>query len=200
MIRVPRLWPNATIVCLGTGPSLAAEDVNACRDRARVIAVKDAIDMAPWADALYACGADQSRWWERRGDELACFDGMRFTLDPAAERWARVLRNTGVSGLERDPSGLKTGKNSGAQAINLAVHLGAAKIVLLGYDMTAAADGRAHFFGAHPHGLTPPFVDFRPWFEPIAEALRSLGIAIVNASRRTSLTCFPRQSLLEALA
>ena len=35
------------------------------------------------------------------------------------------LRNTGVDGLETEPTGLKTYQNSGGAAINLAVHLGA---------------------------------------------------------------------------
>ncbi len=200
MTIVPRLWPNATVVCIGTGPSLCQADVDQCRGAARVIAIKNAIDLAPWADALYGCGLDRGQWWARHGDRLAAFGGMRFTLDPAAEKWARVLRQTGPRGIERDPSGLRTGKNSGAQAINLAVHLGAAKVVLIGYDMAPGADGRDHFFGSHPHGQPPPFVDLRPMFEAIADDLRALGVAIVNASRQTALACFPRAALHEALA
>lgn len=199
-VSVPRAWPGATVVCLGSGPSLTAEDVQACRGRARVIAIKDTIRLAPWADALYSCGGDAGKWWERNGPSLADFTGLRYSLDPAAAPWAQVLKVTGFTELETEPTGLRTGKNSGYQAINLAVLLGAAKIILLGYDMRPDAQGRDHFFGQHWHGGRPPFAAFRELFDTLVEPLRRLGIQIVNATRDTALTAFPQQSLEEALA
>ncbi|HEX8030285.1 MAG TPA: hypothetical protein VF491_17545 [Vicinamibacterales bacterium] len=197
---VPRVWPGETVVCLGTGPSLTHEDVEYCRGRARVIAVKHAIEWAPWADAIYSCGMDAGKWWQRHGDALAWFDGLRYTLDPSAAKWAQVLRNTGFTGLETSPDGLRTGKNSGYQCIGLAKHLGAAKIVLLGYDMQPSSDGRDHFFGTHWHGARPPFAAFIDLFETLVAPLRELGIQIINASRETALTAFARMSIQEALA
>lgn len=188
------------MVCLGTGPSLTQEDVDACRGRAKVIAIKHAIDLAPWADALYASGSDRSEWWQRHGDRLAAFNGLRYTLDPEGRAWATVLRNDGITGLSADPGGLKHGRNSGYAAINLAAHLGAARIVLLGYDMDSDNTGRAHYFGAHWHGRTPPFPTFIEMFTTIVEPLQALGIAVLNASRRSALTVFPRVSLDEALS
>ena len=138
---VPRSFPGETIVCLGSGPSLTADDVAYCRGRARVIAVKDAITMAPWADVLYACGLDVSGWWRHMGPRLTDFAGLRYTLDRAAASWAQVLELTGETGIETTPTGLRSGYNSGAQAINLAVHLGARTIVLLGYDCQKSPHG-----------------------------------------------------------
>lgn len=198
---VPRLWLGSTIVCIGAGPSLTLHDVDVCRGRARVIAVKDAIRLAPWADVLYGAGADVGRWWARNGEGLASFAGLRFTLDPAASRWATVLRQTGFTGLESDPSGLRTGKNSGYQAINLAVHLGAAKIVLLGFDMQPDAKGQDHWFGAHPYHTAPiPYRDFRELFPTIVEPLKAVGVEVLNATPGSALDCFQRVSLEEALA
>lgn len=199
-MSVPRLWPASTIVCLGTGPSLTQADIDACRGRARVIAIKDAIQFAPWADVLYSCGGDGGRWWHRHGDALAWFTGLRYTLDPKAAQWATVLKNTGFDGIETDPSGLRIGKNSGYQAIGLAVHLGAKRIVLLGYDMMPGPDDKDHFFGQHHHGVRVPFAHFRPFFESMIEPLRALGIQVLNATRRTALECFPCMSIEQALA
>ncbi len=196
---VPRLWPGATIVCLATGPSLNAEDVNFCRDRAKVIAIKDAIRLAPWADVLYACGADNSQWWPRHGDSLKAFAGLRYTLDPKADKWATALRNTGETGIEPDPTGLRTGRHSGAQTINLAVHLGAVRIVLLGYDLQPGPDGKDHFFGAHPSRRRPPYDVFLRSFPSLLAPLAALGITLVNATRVSALTGVPRMSLAEAL-
>jgi hypothetical protein len=194
------LFEGETIVCIGSGPSLTREDVDYCRGRARVIAIKHAYEWAPWADAVYSCGSDAGKWWQRNGDAMVEYAGLRYTLDPAAAKWAQVLRNTGFTGLETSPDGLRTGKNSGFQSIGLAVHLGAAKIVLLGFDMSADAKGREHFFGPHWHGQPVPLAAFRDLFGTLAEPLAQMGIAIINASRETALTCFKRASLEEALA
>jgi hypothetical protein len=196
---VERLWPGSTVVCLGSGPSLTREDVEYCRGRARVIAVKDAIQYAPWADALYACGSDGSQWWPRNGPKLAAFEGLKFTLDPAAAPWAHVLKNTGYNGLETDPHGLRTGKNSGYQGIGLAVHLGAIRILLLGYDMQVDGQDRDHFFGQHWHGKRVHLLAFREMFDTLVEPLQAAGVEILNCSRATALRCFPQITIQEAL-
>lgn len=191
---VPRLWPNSTIVCLGNGPSLTPEDVEFCRGKARVIAINDTYRLAPWADVLY--GADSS-WWKKHGG-VPTFTGLKYTLQTPAAKWpgVKVLANTGEGGLERDPRGLRTGRNGGYQAINLAVHLGAHRIVLLGYDMGAAKDGRQRWFA---HGGQPrsPYHTFLALFPAIVKPLAELQIEVINCSRATALKIFPRQSLTD---
>jgi len=189
---VPREFPGETIACLGTGPSLCAADVDSLRGVARVIAINDAYLLAPWADILYA--ADE-RWW-RWHSGAPHFGGTRYGIEPQRLTWPglRVLRNTGRTGLEQQPDGLRTGSTSGYQAINLAVHLGAARIVLLGYDL----QGR-HFFGEHPNKTVPPFAAARHAFESLVAPLAALGVPVINASRDTTLTAFPRATLAAAL-
>lgn len=190
---VPKLWPGCTVVCLGTGPSLTADDVAAVQGKARVIAVNDAYKLAPWADVLYAADA---KWWGwHKG--VPGFTGLKFALQPGALRWpgVQMLRRGSLDGLDLDPHVVRTGFNSGYQAINVAVHLGAAKIVLLGYDMRGG-----HFFGKHPDRTGPPFALCLKKFDTLVAPLASLGITIVNATRDTALTAFPRLPLEEALA
>jgi hypothetical protein len=200
---VPRNWAGATVVCIATGPSLLQSDVDACQGHP-VVAIKDAITMAPWADVLYSCGQDRSKWWQRMRSHPAVesFKGHRFTLDPLVARQgvATLLKNSGESGIDTDPGSLRTGRNSGYQAINIAVHMGAAKIVLLGYDMKADVDGRDHFFGAHPTGNRPPYDEFLRWWPTIVEPLQAQGVTVVNATRSTALDIFPKVSLSEALS
>lgn len=186
---------STTFVCLAGGPSLTQADVDVCRGRARVIAIKDAIRLAPWADVLYACDA---KWWKHYGDALQ-FPGQRFTLDHFASQWAEVLRNTGDTGLELAPGGIRTGKNSGYQAINLAVHLGARRIILLGYDMQPAG-ARDHWFGEHPWKTRPPYALFLQLFPSIVEPLKAIGVEVLNASRVSALSCFPRVAIEDALS
>lgn len=197
---VEKIWLGETVVILGGGSSLTREDVDFCRGKARVIAIKEAVQLAPWADALYA--ADYKYWSFYKG--VPEFRGLKFAIEqtetPPIE-WpdVQVLRNTGEHGLELDPSGLRTGFNSGYQALNLAVHLGAARIVLLGFDCWRGPTGEQNWFGAHPNHTQSPYPIFLQAFATIAEPLAEAGVDVVNASRFTVLTSFPRVPLEEAL-
>ncbi len=200
---VARLWPGETVCLLGSGPSLTQADVDACRG-ARVMAIKDTHRLAPWADALYS--ADE-RWWAHYGADLR-FTGHRFALVSPEDRHivaveranAHRLAIGGKDGLALDPSKLTTGQHSGYSAINLAVHLGAKRIVLLGYDMQKASDGREHYFGSHPYQKKQMPFQWLGVYETLVEPLLVLGVTVINATRETALTVFPKRSLAEALA
>lgn len=203
--RVPKLWPGETFVVIGGGTVTQAE-VDAVRGHARVIAINDAYRLAPWAECLYAADVD---WW-RAHEGVPTFEGAKYAIAHPTDRCVfpadvKVLRNTGGKGLETDPSGLRMGyprSNSGYQAIQLAVHLGAARIVLLGYDMQPLADGRSHWFGDHPDSCkkNSPYPEFRESFAHLVAPLKSAGVEVINASTHTALKAFPIASLNEALA
>ncbi|RMD64399.1 MAG: hypothetical protein D6826_02525, partial [Alphaproteobacteria bacterium] len=201
---VPRRWPGATIVCAASGPSLAAPQLARVRGRWPVIVVNDSWRLAPWADVLYA--ADW-RWW-RKHTGVPAFRGLKVTIangHGAPLPWPeiKVLENTGIEGFERAPGGLRTGRNGGYQAINLAVHLGAARVVLLGYDMKPSADGRTHWFGDHEEWPTRPAIYrdvFLPHFDGLARALDEAGIAVVNCTPDSALDVFAKAPLAAVLA
>ena len=194
---VPCVWPGSTIVCLGGGPSLTAADVEACRGQARVIAINDAYRQAPWADVLYACDA---QWWTwHKG--VPSFTGLKYSLTlPTTNAWGvQILRNDGPHGLATKPDSLRTGSNGGYQAINLAVHLGAARILLLGYDM-ARTGGKTHWFGEHPkRSAPPPFGKMLQAFPTLVAPLAARGVEVFNCTPTTALKTFPRRALHECL-
>lgn len=198
---VPRLYPGGTLVCIGSGPSLTRDDVDYARDRATaLVAVNDAYRLAPTAAALMASDA---AWWVAR-EGVPNFVGLRFCLErvPARIPGVSILRNTGIEGLETDPTGLRTGRNSGAAAINLAIHLGASRILLLGYDMQAPhGERRSHFFGAHSFPLrgNSDYTMFRRFFEYMVEPLKALNVDVINCSRETALSTFSRMPLRDVL-
>lgn len=203
-VVVPRLWPSETVVILGGGSSLTAEDVNFCRGKARVIAIKEAHQLAPWADVLYAADA---KWW-RHFQGAPRFAGLKYAIeqDPGQpptdwSQWpdVQVLRNTGTEGLETDPSGLRTGYNSGYQAVNLAYHLaGPGRYVLLGFDMWTGPSGEQNWFGDSPLHSKSPYPIFLHAFQTLEQPLKAAGVAVVNASRFTVMNSFPRVALDEA--
>jgi hypothetical protein len=198
-LPVPTVCPGGTVVCLGGGPSLHLDDVNACRGKSTVIVVNDAWRLAPWAYALIASDA---AWWNHYKG-VPEFMGLKFCLEPSAAKWpgVQILRNTGAEGIETDPTGVRSGRNTGAAALNLAVHFGATRVILLGYDMEAASEAKSHWFGAHPRGLrgASPYALFRQMFKTMVAPLTAAGVQVVNCSRSTALTCFPRMPLVEAL-
>jgi hypothetical protein len=189
---VPRAFPGATIACLGTGPSLCRNDVDALiAANVRMIAINDAYRMAPESDVLFAADA---KWWKAHSG-APTFHGAKYTVDRPAYIDVSRLKNAGLGKFSYDPDGVGTGYSSGYCAINVAAHLGASRIVLLGYDMSGQ-----HFFGEHPDKTVPPFALAIPMFDRMIAPLSTLGIDIVNASRTTKITAFPRGTLADVLA
>lgn len=195
--RVPRLFPGGTILCVASGPSLTRQDVEYCRGKVdAAVVVNTSYQLVPWADALYAADA---QWWNwHKG--VPAFEGARYSVSTEAAKWGvEILRNTGKQGLELSPDGLKTGQNSGYQAINLAVHFGASRIVLLGYDMQPSGK-RHHWHPDHPNSVQPPaYLAFRDSFTTLVKPLAELGIEVINCTRSTALKCFPCRPLERVL-
>lgn len=202
MTSAERIWPNSTVVCVAPGPSLTPADVDYVRGKARVIAINDAVLLCPWADVLYS--SDRA-WWEQFSKTKQAFGGLRYSVGSQPDKanpYARhpeiqVLTNTGETGLELQPTGLKTGRNSGYSAINLAVHFGAKQIVLLGYNM-GRLDGRTHYcnVGYRPNS---PYPQFRELFKTIVKPLRELGTEVINCTPDTCLDVFPITALREVV-
>ena len=157
--------------------------------------------LAPWADCLYACDL---RWWAKRSPSDAQFPGLRLTQDAAAaaRHGAIYVRSETGVGLCREPMVVNQGLNSGYQALNLAYHLGASRVLLLGYDMQVQPD-RSHFFGDYPVGsglqVPSPYRDFVARFGPLARDLAAAGVEVVNCSTNTALECFRRGSIFTEL-
>jgi hypothetical protein len=206
-------WPGATVVCIASGPTLSKADCERVRSwrsaaasgpERRVIVINTSFRLAPFADVLYAC---DSRWWRSYLEEARATCG-------AIEFWTqsegvtpveqgagvRVVNSLRGPGLSKKKGVIHQGGNSGYQAVGLAHQAGAAKIVLLGYDMHDR--GGAHWHGPHPSGLAARS-NFRRWihdFKQLAADLESAGVEVFNASSTSDLDCFPKASLEEALA
>lgn len=174
-----------TLICIASGPSLTARDCRlAIASGHPVIAVNSSVGLVPDCQHLFAadCG-----WWDKH-------HGM---LTTTAKRWTvsgRAARRYELN-LFTPPDGNTF--NSGQRAVQLAVHLGATRVILLGYDCSLA--GGIHWHGEHPDALkNPDSESVQRWqgeFQRLADGLRS--VSIINCSRQTALTCF-QISTLEA--
>lgn len=221
--KVSRAWEGATVICIASGPSLNQEQVESARlaqaRGAHVIAINDNYLIAPWADVLYFA---DNRWWqwhnagvekrwawvsfskEQVRKAFLAFDGQKVSIENAGQRLPDnvdvfVLKNFGPEGLSENPAGLRTGSNSGYQAMNLAVLAGAKRIVLLGYDMRFH-NGKSHSHNGHQYPmLEQSYTQYGLKFNTALGQLRQQGVAVLNATPGSALAAFPHASLEQAL-
>lgn len=180
------IWEGRTVICIASGPSLTAEDCELVHASGHpVVVTNTTFRMCPWADVLF--GFD-SKWWKLYREEVTQFRGEKLSASRLSEKYGARTLMLGY-------------RNSGACAVALAMSRGAARIVLLAYDLMFW-DGRRHWHGDHPAPLenASTIVDWARQFGMLAKSARRRGVEIVNASRRTRLTCFPIVSLEAALA
>ncbi|HOW94937.1 MAG TPA: hypothetical protein PLF91_10655, partial [Mycolicibacterium fallax] len=204
-------WKGETAVILASGPSMTREQAEAVRGKCRAIAVNNqGIDtdcdgvrvpaLAPWADVLYAADA---KWWRHYHDRSLKFAGRKVTIRDTLP-WPEVysLKQSSEHAIfDPRPTHLVSGGNSGYQALHLAVHLGATRIVLLGFDMKNGRLGRRHWFGNHP-GKLDSRGNFTGWlraFDKLAGVLKQMNIEVVNCTPDTALRAFRRAPLSEVI-
>jgi hypothetical protein len=184
-------WKGRTVVCIASGPSLTAEDCELVHRAGHpAIVTNTTFRLCPWADVLF--GFDIVWWRTYRSEVEATFRGIRVTCSSQG-------RSVGVFSTENLPGFWHFG-NSGTAAISLAVFGGASRIVLLGYDCQAS-NGRTHWHGDHPEGLSNAR-SLHTWpakFLLLAQYAKRKNVPVLNASRETRLTCFPRVRLEDAL-
>lgn len=172
-----------TCVVLATGASLTPEQVANVKtahveQRCKAVAVSNAYQLAPWADAMVA---NDMKWWKQHPDAMQ-FAGRRFC-------------GSDLKGTERLPPApmFPTGSNSGLQGMRVALMLGATRIILIGLDMKGT-----HYFGKHPSGLknsTPAdfqrmLLQFKRW---------NSEAEVINCSPGSALTCFKTANLVDVL-
>lgn len=197
----PKLWEGETVIIVATGHSVTQHDVDYCRGKARVLVINTAIQLAPWADACYF--ADQ-RWGDAHIDKLKAFGGLKVSIQNAApilekDPTIKIMRNnTDKPGLCMEPDGLNTGRNSGYQGINLAVHLGVKRIVLMGFDLNVRPDKRWFFGASYGWSNSGPQIyenSFLPRFLTLASPIADLGIEVINCSMGSSLDCWEKREI-----
>lgn len=176
-------WARHTVAVIASGPSLTAEDCSAV-ERAWIptIAVNHSWRLARFCDVIYAGDAC---WWEHYGGEITI----------PAERWTHnpnVAKALGINANGKGQSVL----NSGYRAIELAISFGAARVLLLGFDCSVRAG--THWHGKHDKTKNPDARRCAEWLAHFGRLDRQ-GAEVINCSRETALTCFPRMSLEEAL-
>lgn len=196
--NVPRLW-NGTVFVLGGGPSLKEMDLSSIHDQP-VIGVNDAFKLGHWVDVIWF---GDSRWYNWNKYYLNYHPGIVFGCPPTSKIFPKVIqvdRKEGF-GLTSVRHQVVWNKSSGASAINLALHLGAKRVVLLGFDMKVV-DGQHNWHNNHKHFPNTNIYEkrFLPPFEKIASDAKGLKLEILNATPGSALTLFPMVNLADVIS
>lgn len=196
-------WAGEQCIIVASGPSAKDCDLESVKGRARVIAINNSHQLAPWADVLYAC---DFLWWEKYHG-VRDFKGLKISQDvklaQKGQGWGvkliRVVRAKDVLLFEKYGT-IGWGGNSGFHCLNLAAQFGVKRIVLVGYDMRC--DQGLHWHGPHPSGLNNPTAsNIARWCRAVdgaAETLTKMGIEVVNCSPTSALKNYPKMNLGEA--
>lgn len=187
-------WRGQTVLIAASGPSQRKEDLQAARGRCKVVVINDTYKLAPWADVLYACDL---LWWQKKGADG--FAGLK-VIGKGEFPGTHTMGVEIVSHMLWHGRAVGGGGNSGFQALNMAVLWGAKRVILTGYDYQ---DPGNHWFGKHPPGMSQANAGaVSGWLSCMtqeAPKLMKRGVKVINCTRQTALTCFPRMRLQEAL-
>lgn len=196
----PTMWAGKTVVILASGPSMSPQVVDAVvASGAATIAINDTAKLHPTVDLLYAADA---RWWNFNCDWALKHSGIKVTASSSVPfPIVKYLQPTGKVGYDPTPGKIRTGLNSGYQAVHVAMQAGAKKILLCGMDHTVLHG--THWHGDHPRGFSNPNESLcHTWttsFRTLAQAAAVRGITIYNCSPISTIDCVPKLSLEEAL-
>jgi len=206
--RIEPEWQGQAAFIVGGGTSVRNQNLNLLRGR-RVIAVNSSYEAVPWADILYF--ADKRWMFEHmKRPAFRAFPGRKVTCsnwagcDSNFLRLRRVVPNFDPKfakvgpGIALDPCAVVSNRTSLQGAMNIAVHLGANPLVLLGADMRRADDGGTHHHKPHIWNNKPGNESWVPQLEQLAltvAPLQERGIEVINTSPISLLPWWPKESL-----
>ncbi|MFP4018064.1 MAG: class I SAM-dependent methyltransferase [Bacteroidales bacterium] len=223
---VPRMWQNRDVYIIGGGSSVplqfgVPEDIirkvekgelpvsvyspymKAIHDKP-VIGVNMAFKLGDWIDI---CFFGDKSFYDKNGieKELEEFKGLKvgghrfYNSDAMKEKGIHcLLRSKKRYGISDTPDTICWNGNSGAAAISIAVHAGAKRIILIGFDMYVSKT-HSHWHNLYGKSKTPPFKNHMKGFSQIAQDAEKIGVEIYNVSLHSSIPHFPKVKIDDIL-
>jgi hypothetical protein len=196
---VNQIFKNKDVFIVGGGSSLSGFNFNLLKDKC-VIAINRSFLHVPFAQVLYFSDYRFYMWATGKigGDKELIdgymkYNGLIYSIAPKIkDPKVKLLRNTGKTGFDTTNGNLKHGGNSGYAAINLAYHLGAKRIILMGYDMKII-NGKFHFHKGYLSKQNQNI--YKRFIEPykyIADIADQLNLRIFNTSMNSDLSYFKK--------
>jgi len=202
----PILWPNSVIFIVGGGPSIPDYDLNLIRGKYPTIGCNLAFLDFTWIDVIYFGDCKVHTWvsgkskYRRQFDE---YQGLKVSSCPDTRDDPRIKTLFRVhKGIVKDRRSIGWNQNTGLSAINLAVHFGARKVILLGFDMKLSKDGRMNYHDYHLAKVNHPVDTLKKhinYSKFVAADVEKLGIEVINATPGSALPHWPIKHFEEVL-
>lgn len=132
---IPELWKGETVFVVGGGPSLLDFDFERLKGQ-RIVGVNLAFTKMPF---MQFCFFADNRFWGWHELELRKFQhhivSTAKNLKVDHPNFHLISRNHDHTKWFSTEPGTVIGRDSGCQAINFTYHLGAQRIILLGFDL-----------------------------------------------------------------
>ena len=227
---VPKIWDGGDVWIIGGGPSIPKQfdvpdtiiqEVLAGTSspsvyspymesihNKHIIGVNAAYLLGDWIDIVFF---GDSGFFLQHKNQLAAFPGIKVSPCNKTEHvtWVRhtPFDNRHSKGISSNPSLVSWNGNSGAAAISTAVHTGAKRIILLGFDMCLGEYNNQHWHDAYNRGpaVTQKRLRRLPWyrhtkgFAIIKTDAEQMGVEIINASPNSAIQEFRKATVKELL-
>jgi hypothetical protein len=162
-----------------------------------VIGINGAFKLGLWVDV---CFFGDNSWYLANRKELARWPNLKVSCAPwfstrrgKDQEGVKFLpKSTQKTGVSMDSGKLVWGCHSGAAALNLAVLMGCKRIYLIGFDMKISRDGRSHWHYEYKTACKrPPFKRHLAIYPTMGEAIKKLGVEVVNLCPGSGIRVFP---------
>lgn len=206
--RVPEEWKGETVFIVGGGPSVIHQRPHRLKGR-KVIAINSSYETVPFAQYLFF---GDRRWHEEHRDRPAykAFVAGGATVvtvshpagGPELKKLKRIVPDCKANGLTSTRVGLSCQKTSFQGAINLAVMLGAKRLVLLGLDGKRSESGLTHHHTPHRWPSKPgnaTWVGQRRQLSMIVPHLQLRGIEVFNTCPNSYFDFWPYSPVVRFL-
>jgi len=188
-------WAGQTVYIIGGGPSLKGVDLDAYLMGVPVIAANDAYQF----ECADICVFGDMDWYHEHKVELAGFPGRVITTKDACHGDGILHMKEIGEGLSRRSDALAWNTHTGSLCINLAYLMGAAQIVLLGFDMHSDAEESNWHYNPRPASKSATANHVRGT-QMLADRLHQYAPEVrVYLTKDSALTCWPKVDLQQAL-
>lgn len=187
-------YKGRTAVIIGTGPSLTLDQIELSKDLVR-FGCNRAFEFD-----LDVLAATNKEFWDYYWNDIKDLRCVKITPHKkTADKYGiQYIKEIGAPGLSVDPSYVHHHHGSGPILINLALHYGITKMLLIGWDMRH--QGQRHYWegGEYPKEMIHYTKNLGPNGELVGlikemETINpeGYGIEIINCTPGSALTCFP---------
>jgi lipopolysaccharide biosynthesis glycosyltransferase len=192
---VEPIWEGEDCWILGGGPSIKGLNLSLLDDK-KVLGVNDGYLF----DCCDICYFGDTIWWKHHKEGIVEWGKPLFSTssvhDPSINHLGVVTK-----GLTQAKDKLGWNQNSGFAAINLAIHLGAKRIYLVGYDMNFGTEGESNWHENIRKVAKNSYDVFLRNQKRVAEDAKNKfpEVQIINTNPDSRLSAFPKITFEESL-